>query len=126
MTTNPMTRLLALALLLAASGTQADPAKPAIAPVLSSSETILGQPFAYPAASPHVTAVIVTLPPGARTGWHRHPVPLFGYMLEGELTVAYEGAGERIYRPGLGVFLEFEWPSSLAIPTFRSAGRLIC
>ena len=47
-----------------------------------------------------VTAVIVTLPPGAETGWHRHPVPLFGYMLEGELTVAYEGAGERVYRPG--------------------------
>ena len=103
MTTNPITRLLALALLLAASGAQADPAapaKPSVAPVLSSSETILGQPFAYPAASPHVTAVIVTLPPGARTGWHRHPVPLFGYMLEGELTVTYEGAGERIYRPG--------------------------
>ena len=27
-------------------------------------------------------------------------VPLFGWMLEGELTVAYEGAGERVYRPG--------------------------
>ncbi len=40
------------------------------------------------------------LPPGVSTGLHRHPVPLFGYMLEGELTVTYQGAGERIYRPG--------------------------
>ena len=75
----------------------------AVAPVLSTGETILGQPLVYPpaaAGAPHVTAVIVTLPPGAATGWHWHDVPLFGYLLEGELTVAYEGAGERVYRPG--------------------------
>jgi quercetin dioxygenase-like cupin family protein len=103
MTTNPITRLLAPALLLAAACTRAEPpapATPAVAPVLSASETILGQPFAYPQAGAEVTAVIVTLPPGAATGWHRHPVPLFGSMLAGELTVAYEGAGTRTYRPG--------------------------
>ena len=97
MTTNPMTRLLALVLLLAASCTQTElpaPATPTVAPVLSASETILGQPFAYPEAGPHVTAVIVTLPPGVSTGRHRHPVPLFGYMLAGEPTIAYQGAGE--------------------------------
>ncbi len=76
------------------------PPTPSVAPVLATDRTVLGQPIAYPAANPMVTAVIVTLPPGAETGWHRHPVPLFGFMLEGELTVAYEGAGERVYRPG--------------------------
>ncbi len=98
----PTHALLLAAFLTGACARTTPPPAPAasVAPVLSSSETIRGQPFAYPAASPHVTAGIVTLPPGARTGWHRHPVPLFGYMLEGELTVAYEGAGERIYRPG--------------------------
>ena len=72
-----------------------------VAPVLATAETILGQPIAYPTALPaNITAVILTLPPGVSTGLHRHPVPLFGYMLEGELTVTYEGAGERTYRPG--------------------------
>ena len=70
-------------------------------PVLSTGETILGQPPAYLAdADAHVTAVIVTLPPGAETGSHHHGVPLFGYMLDGELTVAYAGADTRVYRPG--------------------------
>ena len=99
----PITRLLFLALLLTtacAQTTTPAPQKASVAPVLATGETILGQPIAYPEASAHVTAVIVTLPPGVSTGLHRHPVPLFGYMLEGELTVTYEGAGERTYRPG--------------------------
>jgi quercetin dioxygenase-like cupin family protein len=38
--------------------------------------------------------------PGAETGWHEHDVPLFGYMLEGELTVDYGTKGTRVYRKG--------------------------
>lgn len=69
--------------------------------LLSTSETVLGQPFAYATgAAPKVTAVIATIPPGAKTGLHHHDVPLFGYMLEGELTVTYEGVGEHVYRAG--------------------------
>ena len=74
--------------------------EPSVKPVLSAGETILGQRIAWPQGTAHVTAVIVTLPPGAETGWHTHPVPLFGWMLEGELTVSYDGAGERVYRSG--------------------------
>jgi len=69
--------------------------------LLTTDKTILGQPFAYPITdAPQVTAAIVTLPPGAETGWHHHDVPLFGYILEGELTVTYEAAGEKLYRSG--------------------------
>ena len=109
MTARPMPRRglpVVLLAALAAACSQAEPSEPAtaaVAPLLSSGETILGQPLAYPpaaAGAPHVTAVIVTLPPGAATGWHWHDVPLFGYLLEGELTVTYKGAGERVYRPG--------------------------
>jgi len=46
-----------------------------------------------------------TLAPGQQTGWHMHPVPLFAYILEGELTVDYGGKGERTYRAGDG-FME--------------------
>ncbi|MCP4779780.1 MAG: hypothetical protein GY877_03270 [Hyphomicrobium sp.] len=47
--------------------------------LLVTSETILGQPFSYPTKKPaKVTAAIVTMPPGGTTGWHEHPVPLFG------------------------------------------------
>jgi len=45
----------------------------------------------------------ITLQPGQQTGWHTHPVPLFGYILEGELTVDYGPKGQRIYRKGDGL-----------------------
>ena len=69
--------------------------------LLHTRETILGEPIAYPAGSPaEVTIAIVTLEPGASTGWHTHAVPLAAYLLEGELVVTYEGHGERTYRAG--------------------------
>lgn len=70
-------------------------------PVPGASKTVLGQAVVYPTGSPaKVTSLIVTMQPGEETGWHKHDVPLFGYMLEGEITVDYEGAGTRVYRKG--------------------------
>lgn len=72
-----------------------------VEPLLQTGETIIGQTFVYPQDSPaEVTAVIVTLLPGEETGWHVHEVPLFGYMLEGELTVDYGAAGKKTYKAG--------------------------
>ena len=100
MTARPFA-LAALIALLATNPLAQEPPKASVEPLLATAETNLGQPIVYPAGSPaEVTSVIITLPPGASSGWHRHPVPLFGYILAGELTVPYEGAGERIYRPG--------------------------
>jgi quercetin dioxygenase-like cupin family protein len=31
--------------------------------------------------------MVVEIAPGGETGWHLHPVPSFGMMLEGELEV---------------------------------------
>jgi quercetin dioxygenase-like cupin family protein len=45
----------------------------------------------------------ITLLPGQQTGWHTHPVPLFGYILEGELTVDYGAKGQRVYLKGDGL-----------------------
>jgi quercetin dioxygenase-like cupin family protein len=32
----------------------------------------------------------ITFPPGSSTGWHKHDIPVFAYVLEGELTVELE------------------------------------
>ena len=85
-----------------AAAQDAAPAKdyPA-APLLSTGTSILGEPIRYPKTGPaHVTAAIVTLAPGARTIMHRHGVPLFAYILDGELTVDYGKRGTRTYRQG--------------------------
>lgn len=74
---------------------------PSVAALLSTDHTILGQPLIYPkGTAARVTSAIVTLPIGVETGWHRHEVPVFGYVLRGELTVTYKGKGERAYRAG--------------------------
>jgi quercetin dioxygenase-like cupin family protein len=71
------------------------------APLLSTGTTIVGETLHYPTNGPaHVTAAIVTLAPGAKTVLHRHGVPLFAYILEGELTVDYGDRGKRTYRAG--------------------------
>src|SRR5262245_46978829 len=99
-------RRLAAALILIASHAWANPASardqgyPAV-PLLSTGTTILGETLRYPVNGPaHVTAAIVTLAPGEKTIVHRHGVPLFAYILEGELTVDYGARGTRTYRQG--------------------------
>ena len=84
--------------------------KPTVTPVLTTSTTIIGQPIAYPAGEAQVTAVIITIPPGGQTGWHLHPVPLFGYMLHGALTVDYGTKGTHTYRTGEGLMEAINWP----------------
>ena len=44
--------------------------------------------------------MIITMPPGAETGLHRHDAPFFAYIMEGELTVEYKGYGARVYKAG--------------------------
>lgn len=99
--------LLALALTVAA------PARDSYPPLdilLSGGETILGQPFTYPDGPPKITAAIVTMIPGQSTGVHSHSVPLFAYMLEGELTVDYGEDGSRTYHAGDAFIEAFQTP----------------
>jgi quercetin dioxygenase-like cupin family protein len=61
-------------------------------PTLRTETTIAGQPIVYPKPDqPEVTALLVEIPPGAETGWHKHPFPAYGYILSGKLEVELEG-----------------------------------
>jgi quercetin dioxygenase-like cupin family protein len=92
-----------LACLAASSARTAD--YPRTQTVYRGDTTIMGEPIVYPPGKAAVLAIIVTLLPGEETGWHRHGVPLFGYILEGELTVDYGERGTRKYLSGTG-FME--------------------
>jgi quercetin dioxygenase-like cupin family protein len=71
--------------------------------VLSSARTVTDQPIRYPSgAATRVTAIEITLEPGQETGWHMHPVPIFGYILDGELTVDSGAKGQQTYRKSEG------------------------
>lgn len=63
--------------------------------------TVLDQLLAYPQdAQAQVSSSIITIPPGVETGLHRHDAPMYAYILEGELTVTYDGGITKVYRAG--------------------------
>lgn len=47
-----------------------------------------------------VTAMTVDLAPGAETGWHQHPVPVYAYVISGNISVAIEGGKHLTFGAG--------------------------
>lgn len=69
--------------------------------LLQTTRTNIGQPIAYPRhGTPEITTMIVTIPPGGATVLHKHPVPVVGYILEGELEVRAAGGKVNRYKAG--------------------------
>ncbi len=72
-----------------------------VTPLLKTTVTSAGQPIAYPQITdPEVTGLLVEIPPGAETGWHKHPFPCYAYMLSGELSVDFEGGKTNHFTAG--------------------------
>ncbi len=86
------------------------PRAPSVETLIETSETVLGQELVYPGGRARITAALVTVPPGAVLPPHLHPVPLFGYVLQGELIVDYGSRGKRVYRKGEALAEAIAWP----------------
>lgn len=60
-----------------------------------------GDKIRYPAFNnPEVSALEVVVARGAETGWHKHPVPVYAYVLSGTLMVDIEGKQSLTFNPG--------------------------
>ncbi|MCF8480885.1 MAG: cupin domain-containing protein [Rhodospirillum sp.] len=77
-----------------------EPASPSSVMLLETSTHGDGVPLVYPAGTPLITSRITTFPPHSKTSVHRHLVPLYAYILEGELTIHPEGGPPRIFKKG--------------------------
>ncbi|MBF0127061.1 MAG: cupin domain-containing protein [Magnetococcales bacterium] len=74
---------------------------PKVQPLLDTSTTVLDEPLRFPDGSPmRVSSTIVTITPGEETLWHRHGVPMYVYILSGEVTVDYRDRGTRTFGAG--------------------------
>lgn len=63
-----------------------------IEPLLKTDTSYGGQKLVYPSGdSTETTLAKVIVPPGASTDWHMHDYPLYGYLIQGELTVERKG-----------------------------------
>jgi quercetin dioxygenase-like cupin family protein len=72
-----------------------------VTPLLKTKVDAAGRPIAYPTdGAAEITAILVEVPPGGRTGWHKHPLPCLGYILEGELHVTLIDGRVNIFRAG--------------------------
>lgn len=72
-----------------------------VSPVRKTTTTTNGGKISYPRTeSPEVTVVTVEIPPQGETGWHMHPVPVYGYVLAGELVVEFEDGKQSRFKEG--------------------------
>jgi len=69
--------------------------------LLRTSTNSVGQPIEYPHQGKAEASVLtVEIAPGGQTGWHKHPVPLFGYVLAGEVTVSLKNGEKHTFHQG--------------------------
>lgn len=63
-------------------------------------KTAIDQEIVYPTDPALITSKIITIPIGAETGEHIHEIPMFGYMMEGQITVDYGDMGLKTFVKG--------------------------
>lgn len=69
-------------------------------PLLKTTTSWDGKPIVYPKGQSEVTAMIVEIAPKGETGWHEHPVPALGYIMEGELELRLATGAVKVLHPG--------------------------
>ena len=63
--------------------------------------TSSGQKITYPCTDKgRITALRVEIAPGTETGWHKHTIPVYAYMLSGELEVELKDGNKKQFKAG--------------------------
>jgi quercetin dioxygenase-like cupin family protein len=69
-------------------------------PLIKTTVTRDNEPIVYPTGKPEIISVIGTLEKDGRTALHEHPVPVYVYVLEGEIELKSEGGDTHRYKVG--------------------------
>ncbi|MBU3583110.1 cupin domain-containing protein [Polynucleobacter sp. 15G-AUS-farblos] len=77
--------------------------------IVGAPKTTLGQDFKYPAGQPLIKAFNIEIPVGKQTSLHKHLVPLYIYIVSGDLEVDYGSKGKKIYKPGTSYVEAIDW-----------------
>ena len=77
--------------------------------IVGAPKTTLGQDFKYPAGQPLIKAFNIEIPVGKQTSLHKHLVPLYVYIVSGDLEVDYGSKGKKIYKPGTSYVEAIDW-----------------
>ena len=72
-----------------------------VKPLLQATTTASGQPIQYPTTDrPEVRMLMVEIPPGTETGWHKHPSHCYAYVVSGAVTVELENGKSTTIKAG--------------------------
>ena len=97
-----MKRLFAIALIafacLGPAGAADAPVKST--PILTTTKTAIGQPIVLPTKDAQVVVTMLEIAPGTKLPRHEHPFQRYGYLMQGELTVEYEGGQRQVFHAG--------------------------
>ena len=72
-------------------------------------KTIIGQDFKYPSGTPLIKAFDIVIPAGKQTSSHSHAIPLYAYIVSGELEVDYGSKGKRSFKAGSSYIEAIDW-----------------
>ena len=98
----PRTVLICLVAALASFGAQAIEPNPGVkvTQLLKTTTSWNGAPIKYPQGQAEITSLMVEIAPGGETNWHEHPVPSFGYLVEGTLEVSLADGRKKLLKAG--------------------------
>jgi quercetin dioxygenase-like cupin family protein len=68
--------------------------------LIKTTESWNNKPIVYPQGKPEITGLLVEIAPGGQTGWHLHPVPSFGMIIEGTLEVRLKNGKSKRFTAG--------------------------
>jgi quercetin dioxygenase-like cupin family protein len=92
--------LLATCFLFAATLSASTQEKITATTLFQSTVTAAEQPIVFPASNTEVTALMVDIPAGVDTGWHKHPWPRYAYVVSGIITVENDAGQRKTYNAG--------------------------
>jgi quercetin dioxygenase-like cupin family protein len=71
-----------------------------VTPVLTTTKTAIGQPLVLPTKNPQVIVTTLEIAAGAKLPRHKHPFARYAYVLQGEVTIEYNGGKSAVFREG--------------------------
>lgn len=80
-------------------GTYSNP-EAKVSELMKTTKTWSGQDIKYPEGNPEITVVELNIDEGFNTGFHCHPVPSFGYILDGRLEVELADGTKKAFTKG--------------------------
>ena len=71
-----------------------------VTPLLKTTTSWDGKTLEYPSGEAQITGLSIEIAPGTELGWHEHPVPSFGVIMQGTLDVRLQNGQVRRLQAG--------------------------